>query len=62
MDQFLCILTVVMIKFFRRDIVRNSVHASEHDSVIFCGSGTTTAVHKLVQALDLERSPVGLEI
>ncbi|XP_061164658.1 uncharacterized protein LOC133173684 [Saccostrea echinata] len=41
-----------------RDIIRNSVHASEHDSVIFCGSGTTAAVHKLVHALDLEQAPV----
>ncbi|CAG7825541.1 unnamed protein product [Allacma fusca] len=34
-----------------KDIVRNSVGASEHDAVIFCGSGATGAVHKLVQAL-----------
>ena len=31
--------------------MRNSVGASEHDAVIFCGSGATGAVHKLVQAL-----------
>lgn len=46
--------------YWFRDIVRNSVHASEHDSVIFCGSGTTAAVHKLIHALNLERPPVSL--
>ncbi len=34
-----------------RDIVRNSVNASEDDAVIFVGSGVTGAVHKLVHAL-----------
>jgi len=34
-----------------RDIIRNAVNASEHDSVIFTGSGCTGAVHKLVNAL-----------
>ena len=34
-----------------KDIVRNSVGASEHDVVIFCGSGATGAIQKLVQAL-----------
>ncbi|KAK3100241.1 hypothetical protein FSP39_016852 [Pinctada imbricata] len=41
-----------------RDIIRNSVHASEHDSVIFCGSGTTGAVHKLLHGLDLKTPPI----
>ncbi|KAJ8297700.1 hypothetical protein KUTeg_024231 [Tegillarca granosa] len=41
-----------------RDIIRNSVHASEHDSVIFCGSGCTAAVHKLIHALQLPKPPV----
>lgn len=36
-----------------RDIIRNAVNASEHDAVIFAGSGCTGAVHKLVEALDL---------
>lgn len=35
-----------------RDIVRNAVHASEDDAVIFVGSGCTGAVHKLVHAMD----------
>ena len=30
---------------------RNAVNAGERDAVIFCGSGCTGAVHKLVQAL-----------
>jgi len=40
--------------FFRheaRDIIRNSVGASEHDAVIFCGSGSTGAIHKIVQVV-----------
>ncbi|XP_069131518.1 uncharacterized protein [Argopecten irradians] len=43
-----------------RDVVRNAVHASEHDSVIFCGSGTTAAVHKLIHALNLPKPPIVL--
>lgn len=35
-----------------RDIVRNAVHASEDDAVIFVGSGCTGAVHKLIHAMD----------
>ncbi|XP_021346574.1 uncharacterized protein LOC110445978, partial [Mizuhopecten yessoensis] len=41
-----------------RDIVRNAVHAGEHDSVIFCGNGTTAAIHKLIHALNLREPPV----
>ena len=41
-----------------RDIVRNAVGASEHDAVIFTGSGCTGAVHKLIQALHLSEPPV----
>ncbi|XP_052796961.1 uncharacterized protein LOC128229235 [Mya arenaria] len=41
-----------------RDIVRNAVHASEHDAVIFVGSGTTGAVHKLIHCLNLDHKPV----
>ncbi|KAG8224975.1 hypothetical protein J437_LFUL003353, partial [Ladona fulva] len=36
-----------------RDIFRNATNASEHDAVIFAGSGCTGAIHKLIQALDL---------
>ena len=43
---------------FSRDIIRNAVNASEHDAVIFVGSGTTGAVHKLVHSLNLEHTPV----
>ena len=35
-----------------RDVVRNAVHASEHDAVIFVSSGATGAVHKLINALN----------
>ena len=41
-----------------RDIIRNAVHASEHDAVIFVGSGTTGAVHKLIHSLNLTQAPV----
>lgn len=34
-----------------RDIIRNAVNASEHDSVIFTGNGSTSSVHKLVSSL-----------
>ncbi|XP_014783863.1 uncharacterized protein LOC106878996 [Octopus bimaculoides] len=41
-----------------RDIIRNAANASEHDAVIFVGSGTTAAVHKLIFSLDLKEPPV----
>ena len=41
-----------------RDIVRNSVNASENDAVVFVGSGCTAAVHKLIHALKLDSPPV----
>ena len=34
------------------------MNASEHDAVIFAGSGSTAAVHKLIHALRLKTSPV----
>ena len=41
-----------------RDIIRNAVNASEHDSVIFTGSGSTGTIHKLIHALNLKEPPV----
>ncbi|XP_076052492.1 uncharacterized protein LOC143031974 [Oratosquilla oratoria] len=41
-----------------RDIIRNAVHASEHDAVMFTGSGATAAVNKLINALDLPHAPI----
>ncbi|XP_046666052.1 LOW QUALITY PROTEIN: uncharacterized protein LOC124357947 [Homalodisca vitripennis] len=41
-----------------RDIIRNAVHASEDDVVIFAGHGCTGAVHKLIHGLDLSVPPV----
>jgi len=41
-----------------RDIVRNAVHASEDDAVIFVGSGCTGAVHKLIHAMDFASEEV----
>ena len=43
---------------FIRTIIRNAVNASEHDAVIFAGSGCTAAVHKLIHALRLKTPPV----
>ncbi|XP_059152606.1 uncharacterized protein LOC131938549 [Physella acuta] len=37
-----------------RDIIKESVHATEDDAVIFCGSGSTSAIHKLIHAMDLK--------
>ncbi len=34
------------------------MNASEHDAVIFAGSGSTAAVHKLIHALGLKTPPV----
>ncbi|CAB4061624.1 unnamed protein product [Lepeophtheirus salmonis] len=39
-----------------RETFRNAVRASESDAVIFVGSGTTGAVHKLISALNLSPS------
>ncbi|KAK0418404.1 hypothetical protein QR680_013539 [Steinernema hermaphroditum] len=33
-----------------RDVIRNSVNASEHDAVLFCGSGSTAASNVLANA------------
>ena len=38
--------------------MRNTTNASEHDAVIFTGSGCTGAVHKLIHALDFKKPPV----
>ncbi|XP_067949902.1 uncharacterized protein [Watersipora subatra] len=38
-----------------RSIVRDCVNASEHDAVIFCGTGCTGAVRLLINALDLSK-------
>lgn len=48
-------------KFVRscRLIIRNAVNASEHDSVIFCGSGTTGAVERLIHILNHPKNLVG---
>ncbi|XP_028397517.1 uncharacterized protein LOC114521315 isoform X2 [Dendronephthya gigantea] len=41
-----------------RTIIRNAVNASEHDAVIFAGSGTTAAVHKFIHALKIKTAPI----
>ena len=42
-----------MFRHEARDVLRNAVNASEHDSVIFAGTGCTGAVHKLIDALGI---------
>uniref|UniRef100_T1JEL5 tRNA(Ile)-lysidine/2-thiocytidine synthase N-terminal domain-containing protein n=1 Tax=Strigamia maritima TaxID=126957 RepID=T1JEL5_STRMM len=41
-----------------RDIIRNATNASEHDAVVFTGSGCTSAIHKLIHVLKLDKAPV----
>ena len=41
-----------------RQIVKDCVNASDEDVVIFTGSGATSAIHKLIHALKLERERV----
>ena len=41
-----------------RDIIRNATQASEHDRVVFVGSGATGALHKLIHGLALDYPPV----
>ena len=53
-----CKLKPVEYGLTSRDIIRNAVNASEHDSVIFVGNGATGGVHKLIHALDLKKPPV----
>jgi selenocysteine lyase/cysteine desulfurase len=43
-----------------REIIRNSVGASEDDAVIFVGSGCTGAIHKLIHCLNLREPPIVL--
>lgn len=49
---FSCCQYFALFRHESRDIVRNAVHASEDDAVIFVGSGCTGAVHKLIHAMD----------
>lgn len=41
-----------------RDIIRNATQASEHDRIVFVGSGATGAIHKLIHGLALNSPPV----
>lgn len=40
-----------------RQLIKQLCHATEDDSLIFCGSGSTSAVHKLISILNLENIP-----
>ncbi|XP_054721621.1 uncharacterized protein LOC129231354 [Uloborus diversus] len=37
-----------------KDIIRKSINASEHDAIIFTGNGCTSAVNKLIHALNFQ--------
>ncbi|VEL23228.1 unnamed protein product [Protopolystoma xenopodis] len=53
-------VTALQTTLFRheaKDIIRNAVRANDHDAVIFVGSGSTGAIHKLVHNLNLETPP-----
>jgi selenocysteine lyase/cysteine desulfurase len=39
-----------------RGVIARAVNAGEHDAVIFCGSGATGAIDKLIRILALDRS------
>ncbi|KAH9495199.1 hypothetical protein Btru_015625, partial [Bulinus truncatus] len=39
-----------------RNIIRLAVKATKDDAVIFCGSGSTTAIHKVIHAMGLKRT------
>lgn len=42
-----------------KNIIRQCVNASADDAVIFCGSGATTAIHKLIAVVGLTEPSVG---
>ena len=46
-------LQTTLFRHEARDIFRNATNAAEEDAVIFTGSGTTAAVHKLINAMSL---------
>lgn len=46
-------LQTTLFRHEARDIFRNATNAAEEDAVIFTGSGTTAAVHKLITALNI---------
>ncbi|XP_045105735.1 uncharacterized protein LOC123501165 isoform X2 [Portunus trituberculatus] len=54
-------VTALQTTLFRheaRDIIRNATQASEHDRVVFVGTGATGALHKLIHGLALDYPPV----
>ena len=48
-------LQTTLFRHEARDIFRNATNAAEEDAVIFTGSGTTAAVHKLINAMALHQ-------
>lgn len=51
-------LQTTLFRHEAREILRNSLGASEEDAVIFVGSGCTSAVHKLINGLHLAEPPI----
>ncbi|XP_022257688.1 uncharacterized protein LOC106473578 [Limulus polyphemus] len=50
-------LQTTLFRHESRDIIRQSVNAGEQDAVIFVGNGCTAAIHKMISALNLKKSP-----
>ena len=45
------------IKFYSSDIIKKSVNAID-DNIVFVGSGSTAAIHKLIGILNITEPPV----
>ncbi|VDL11033.1 unnamed protein product [Hymenolepis diminuta] len=43
-----------------KNIIKEAVNASDDDALIFCGSGTTGAIHKLIHNINLNEAPIVL--
>ena len=52
-ENSLCALQSTKFREEARNIIKKSVNANDSDVVIFTGSGSTGAIHTLVDALDL---------
>lgn len=61
-ETFLCqrfwLFLFLLYRHEAREIIKNSVNATDEDAVIFAGHGCADALKKLVQGLDLNESPI----
>lgn len=51
-----------MLQLSYSDIIKKCVNAGPDDVVVFTGSGTTGAIHKLIHALQLTGTVVGKSV